>query len=64
MVLLSIQIVPVPTTMNNFVASLLLNNIVETMLNNIFGPTMLLTSDNNIVQELFWKQHVRFLHVR
>ena len=34
--------------MNNIVASSLLNNIVETMLNNIVGPAMLLTHDNNV----------------
>ena len=43
----------VPTTcMNNLVASSLLNNIVETRMNNIDGPTMLLMhdTDNNVVQ--------------
>ena len=38
--------------MNNLVASSLLNNIVETMLNNIVGPTMLLAHDNNVIQVL------------
>ena len=39
MLVLSIQIFPVPTTMNNLVASSLLNNIV--------GSTMLLTHEGN-----------------
>ena len=45
-----------PTAMNNLVTSSLPNNIVETILNNIIGPTMLLTHDNNVVQALFRQQ--------
>ena len=48
MLVLSIQKFPVPATMNNLVAS--------SLLNNIDGSTMLLTHDNNGVQTLF-KQH-------
>ena len=36
--------------MDNLVTSSLLSNIVETMLNNITGPILLLTHDNNVVQ--------------
>ena len=42
--------------MNDHVASSLLNNILETMMNNIVGPTMLLMHDNNIVQALSRQQ--------
>ena len=46
----------------------MLNNIVETMLNNIVGPTMLLAHDNNVIQALFreknLQQLVRFLCVK
>ena len=56
MVVLSILIFPASKTMNNPVASSLLNNIVETMLKNIVGPTMSLTHDTNVVQTLFRQQ--------
>ena len=55
MVVLSIQTFPVPTAMKNLkVAYSLLNNIVETILNNIncwsnnVGPTMLLKHNQSI----------------
>ena len=38
--------------MKNLIASSMLNNIVDRIVNNIFSPTMLLTHDiNNIVQD-------------
>ena len=37
MLVLSIQISPVPTAVSNLVASSLLNNIVETTMNNIYS---------------------------
>ena len=49
--------------MNNLVTSSLLNNIVEAMLNNIVGPTMLLTHDNNVVQALFKQQPCNNVYV-
>ena len=39
-----------------FITSPLLNNIIETRMNDIAGPTMLLTHDNNVVQALFRQQ--------
>ena len=67
MVVLSIQIFLLPTGMNNLVTSSLMNNIVETSVNNIVGPTNLLTHDNIVVQALFMCVHVELfkcnLHV-
>ena len=44
-----------PTAMNNLVTSSLVNEIVETILNNIVDSTMLLMHGNN-VQALFGHQ--------
>ena len=48
MIVVSVQTFLVPTAMINLVASSLLNNIV--------GSTVMLTHDNNVVQELFRQQ--------
>ena len=40
------------TAMNILVGPSLLNNIVAAILNNIVGPTMLLTHDNNVVETM------------
>ena len=40
-------VVSIQQPLNNLVTSSLLNNIVETKLNNIVGQKMLLTHDNN-----------------
>ena len=56
MVVLLIQIFLFPTSTKSLVALSLLNNIVETILRNILGPTMLLTHDNNVVQALSREQ--------
>ena len=61
MVVLSIHIFPVSNSHERsqrafIVASSLLNNIVETMLNNIHGSTMLRKHDNDVFQALLGQQ--------
>ena len=47
--------------MNNVVASSLLNNIVETMINNIVGATMLLMHDNVVQATTVYNVLVKLL---
>ena len=47
--------------MNNVVASSLLNNIVETMMNNIVGATMLLMHDNVVQATTVYNVLVKLL---
>ena len=44
---MNMVVVSIQQPLNNLVTSSLLNNIVETKLNNIVGQKMLLTHDNN-----------------